>query len=100
MSNAEDIEKVRQEIMRLRELLDIMRDKLEDGERAYAGLFSSFSAEEVSGIAEKDRQWKAAEKLVGDVSPLRQAVMQLRFDTHELERSFEELYDIIGSSEE
>src|SRR5260221_8245310 len=93
--SAEEIEKVRQEIMRFRELLNIMRVKLEEGERAYSKLFSDFSPEEIAGTKEKDLQGKAAQKLLPNVSPLRKAVMQMRFEARNLEHAFEELHDTI-----
>ncbi len=96
----EKVEKVRQQIMRFRELLNVMREKLDDGERAYAKLFSSFSPEDMAALKamkEKDQQWKLAENMVSDVSPLDKAVLQMRFETHNLERAFEELYDIIAT---
>jgi hypothetical protein len=96
----EEIEKVRQEIMRFRELLNIMRQRLENGERAYSQLFSNFSVEEMQGVKEKDLQWKLAEEIIDDLSPLRKAVMTARFDARELEKAFEELYDIIVAAQE
>ena len=95
----EEIEKVRQEIMRLRELLNIMRQNLDAGERSYAGLFSNCTPEEKTTMKEKDLQWKVAEQIVGDVSQLRNAVANLWFYTRELEKSFEELHGIIGYTE-
>lgn len=83
--------------MRFRELLTILSEKLQEGERAYAQLFSAFSEAEMKGVKEKDLQWKLAEYLVDDLSPLSRAVLQLRFDTREMGRSFEELYDVIVS---
>ena len=95
MSNPEAIEKVRQEIMRFRELLDILREKLDDGERIYEKLFSSLSPEEAALTKEKDRQWKLAEKMVADLSPLSRAVFQMYYEAREMERAFEELHNII-----
>ena len=97
MASDEEIEKIRQEIMRFRELLNIMRLKLEDGERAYAQLLAGRSAEEMSSLMEKDLQWKVAEALIADLSPLRKATMTMRFETRNLEAAFEELHDIIVS---
>ena len=51
MPTSEEIEKVRQEIMRFRELLNIMRQNLDDGERAYTQLFSNCSSEDRMKIA-------------------------------------------------
>jgi hypothetical protein len=95
MYSTEQIEKVRQEIMRFHELLGIMREKLEDGERAYAKLFASVPASELEGLREKDQQGRLAQTLIDDLTPLSNAVIRARFDAHELERAFEELYDII-----
>lgn len=95
MANSEDIEKVRQEIMRFRELPNIMRKNLEDRERAYAKLFVRFSAEEIAATGKKDLHWQAAEKMLPDVSPLRNAVGLMRFGARNLEYAFEELPDII-----
>ena len=100
MADPEQIEKVRQEIMRFRELLNIMRLRLDDGERAYTKLFANISPEDMNNMKEKDLQGKVAEEIVGDLSPLSKAVMKARFDAHELERAFEELYDIIVTVQE
>src|SRR5690348_8411773 len=96
----EAIEKVRQEIMRFRELLNIMRQRLDISERAYSQLFSNFSSEDMQGVKEKDLQWKLAEQIIDDLSPLSNAVMTARFDARELEKAFEELYDIIAAEPE
>lgn len=98
MTTAEDIEKVRQEIMRFRELLNIMRKNLEYGERTYANLFSGIPPEEVAGTKEKDLQWKLAEKMVADTSQLSRFALQMRFAARDLEKAFEELHDIIVSA--
>jgi DNA-directed RNA polymerase subunit F len=95
MANNEEIEKVRQEIMRFNELLHVMRRKLEYAERAYARLFQNCDPEDVKNLKEKDLQWKVAEQLVHDLSPLSIAVVQAQFDAREIERAFEELYNII-----
>ena len=100
MPTSEEIEKVRQEIMRFHELLNIMRANLEAGERAYTQLFADCSPEEMKTLKEKDLQWKVAEDMVGDVSQLRTAVSRMRFDARNLERAFEELHDIIVSGQE
>jgi hypothetical protein len=100
MAHSEEIEKVRQEIMRFRELLNIMRLKLEEGERAYAQLFANRSPEEMKNTKEKDLQLIVAQEIVGDLSPLSNAVLKARFDARELERAFEELYDVIVTVQE
>jgi hypothetical protein len=95
VATREQVEKVRQEIMRFRELLDLMRIDLETGERAYKKLFAGLSADEIAGLKEKDVQWKLAETMVNDLTPLSDAVIETRFNARNLERSFEELYDVI-----
>jgi len=98
----EQIEKVRQEIMRFHELLNIMRQNLEAGERAYGQLFSNCSPEDIKTMKEKDLQWKVAEQMVSGVSQisqLRKATADLWFYTRELEKGFEELHGIIGYTE-
>ena|SRR5579859_4088117 len=94
----EDIEKVRQEIMRFRELLDIMCQRLDAGERAYAQLFANCSLEDVQRLKTKDLQWKAAEQMIDDLTPLRRAVAQMHYEARNLERDFEELHGIVAST--
>ncbi len=100
MENSEEIESLRHKIMRFRELLNIMRLRLDEGEQAYARLFTTFSVEQDKNVKEKDLQRQLAEKMLGKPSDLRRAVMQMRFQSHELERAFEELYEIIESTEQ
>ncbi len=80
--------------MRLNELLGLMRGKLADGEHAYAALFAGLGKEDTAGLNHKEVQWKVAEQL-DDLTPLKEAVGKLRFDSRELEKAFAELYDII-----
>jgi hypothetical protein len=100
MNNSEEIEKIRQEIMRFRELLNIMGQQKESGDQAYARLFVACSPEEIRDVKEKDLQWKVAEAMLGDVSQLSLAVLQMRLAARELESAFEELYDIIVTVQE
>ncbi len=95
MADPEYVEKVRQEIMRFRELLNITRLKLEEGERAYEKLFSNCSPEDVKRVKHKDLQKMVALELVDNLKPLSVAVMQMRYDLQGMERAFEELYNII-----
>ena len=97
--NVEAIEKVRQEIMRFKELLGVMRRNLEHGERAYAQLFASFSPEEIADTKEKDLQWNLAQNIVDDVSALDRAAGQMHFYARNLEHAFEELHGIIVSTQ-
>lgn len=89
----EDIEKVRQGIMRYRELLDIMRFRLEEAEKAYEGLFTKYVPDERDGMEIKKLQWLIAERIIDQPIDLTRAVMQIRFDARDLEKAFEELYD-------
>jgi hypothetical protein len=100
MSDQEQVERVRQQIMRLRELLTLMSNTVGKAERDYARLFSSFSKEEKADLKEKDLQWKLAERMVGDLTPLKNTAMELRFNARDLERNFEQLYDNIVAAEE
>jgi hypothetical protein len=93
----DDIEKVRQAIMRFRELLTLMGHKVADGERAYAGLFDAPPLGTMTASKEKDRQWELAAYLVHDTTALNKAVLQARFDARDMERAFEELYDILAT---
>ena len=99
MTEQEDIERVRQAIMRFRELLTLMGEKLKDGELAYTQLFSKCTAEDVQRLKPKDLQWQVAEQLIDDLPPLRQSVGQMYYETRTLHREFEELYSIIASAE-
>lgn len=99
MASREAIEKVRQAMMRFRELLDITRQTLDNGERLYGGLLEVCSAEDRERLREKDLQWQAASIHVEDVSALTRAVGEVRFDVHELERAFEELHNIVLTNE-
>jgi hypothetical protein len=96
MTHAEDLEKKRQAVMRLRELLDHMRLKLDEGERAYARLFATFSEAEMRNTPEKEMQGRAAELLLTNPRPLENAILQMQFHARDLERAFEELYNIIA----
>lgn len=100
MADREDIEKVRQEIMRFRELLNVMRERLGDGERAYSQLFAQCLPGDMKTMKEKDLQWQVAEQIIDDLTPLRNGAMRARYDARELERAFEELYDIIATTPE
>ena len=97
MASAEEIEKIRQGIMRFRELLDIMQQRLEDGERTYAQFFAACSPDDREHLKTKDLQWKAAETMVNDPSPLSKAALIQFGYARELERAFEELHDNVAS---
>ncbi len=93
MSDPEQVEKTRQAIMRLRELLDLLRGELEAGEQAYARLFDGCTPEEIASLKQKDLQQRAALGLIDHPEALGDAALHLRFVMHNLERDFEQLYD-------
>ena len=97
MDKHERTEQIRQAIMRLRELLDIMQHTLDRGEREYDQLFALLSAAERDELKEKDQQWMIAERLLNDPSPVARTALTLRFQARDLERAFEEVHDhVIG----
>ncbi len=100
MADAEQIEKLRQGIMRLRELLDLLRADLETGEQAYARLFADCTPEDRATLKEKDLQRQAALALLDNSSPLRDAALHLRFAARNLERDFEQLHDNLIASDD
>jgi hypothetical protein len=95
VQNPEQIEKIRQEIMRFRELLDVMRTRLDLGDHLYAKLFAGLSDEEKDGKQEKALQTLAAYQLAADQKPLADAVLRMQFEAREFEKAFEELYGVI-----
>ena len=97
MPTRERTEKVRQQIMRMNELLGIMRGRLATGERAYEALFSAIPPEVRAQTHTKDLQWQVAESLE-DLAPLKDAVGELHFGARELEKAFAELYGIIAAT--
>jgi hypothetical protein len=90
MDQVEQIEKIRQAIMRYRELLDLMNMSLAKGEAAYQALFP---ADLPDNMPEKDRQWIAAEKLLADTSRLQRIALHLRLTCRDFEREFEQVHD-------
>jgi hypothetical protein len=72
---------------------------VDEGDRAYNALFASFTPQEIEAIKHKDLQWKLAEQL-DDLTELKRAVSKMRFAARELEKGFEELYDIIVTGEQ
>jgi len=87
----EDRERLRQAVMRFRELLDIMRLRLEHGEKAYTALFKNLTPE--AGLKEKEMQGLVADMLLSDSTPLQNAALDMRFFARDLERAFEEVHD-------
>lgn len=95
MADREDIEKVRQAIMRYRELLDVLQEHLNDGDRMYKRLIAQHAPEDTTGLSEKEVQWHVAEQIVDDTDALKRAVGHMRFQTYQMEREFSDLYDIL-----
>lgn len=95
MADPEQMEKVRQAIMRYRELLDVLRARTEASERRYAALFSGLDDRQ-RALPEKLQQREAAIHALDDLQPLRRAALRTQFDLRDLERAFEELYEHIA----
>lgn len=89
----EQVEKARQGIMRMRELLDFLRMHLEMGEKAYARLFEGLSAEDIEGLKEKEVQRLAAYNVIRDRTLITNPALGMRFNMRDLEHAFEELHD-------
>jgi hypothetical protein len=98
MFDEEEIEKVRQAIMRYRELLDLLHVRAGYAERAYEGLFAGLTGEQ-RALPEKLRQREAAVAALNDLEPLRRAALSIHFDLRDLERAFEDLYGNIAPEE-
>jgi hypothetical protein len=95
MTEHEDIERVRQAIMRYRELLDVMQEHLNEGDRMYKRLIAQHAPEDTTGMSEKEIQWEVAEQIVDDTEALKRAVGHMHFQTHQMERDFSDLYGIL-----
>jgi chromosome segregation ATPase len=95
MHDPEQVEKVRQAIMRYRELLDLLKARTETAERRYAALFSELD-EAQRALPEKLQQREAALRALDDLEPLRRAALRMHFDLRDLERAFEEVYGNIA----
>jgi len=98
MDYEEQFERSRQAVMRLRELLDLMREQLDEGERAYEQLFTHLTDEQRQTLKQKDLQGWGAIPLVDDPSALKKAALNLRFACRNLERDFEQLHDNLSDS--
>lgn len=91
----DNIERVRQQIMRFHELLDVTQARLDEQRRDYEALFASLPVDAIAGLREKDAQWKLAEAMLDDTTPLQKAVLRARFDCRELMHAYDELHGII-----
>jgi len=91
-TNLEATEKMRQAVMRLRELMDLMQGHLDEAERAYAGLFAHIAPDVLSTTHEKENQRLAALRLLDNPQPLAHTVLDLQSHARTFEREFEALY--------
>lgn len=94
--DTDQIEKVRQAIMRFRELLDQLKIRLANGERAYDSFFKDLPADQHATLPHKLLQREAAILALQDLEPLRRAVLHLQFEMRDLEHGFEHLYENIA----
>jgi hypothetical protein len=90
---SEKTEKVRQAIMRWRELLDILEACRQQSEANYQSLFERLSPNERATLKEKDQQWTIAAQLVDDPEQLKRALLKIRLSLRGLERDFDETYN-------
>lgn len=90
---SDEIERIRQAIMRWRELLDILASRQEASEAAYAALFQHLSEDERAVLKEKEQQWRIAEQIAEDTEELRRGLLKMRFAMRDLEREFESTHD-------
>ncbi len=93
MTSPEELEKARQGIMRMRELLDILHERLEEGERAYQQFFDGLSPEDTAGLKEKEMQRLAAYAVVDDRSRIMTPALHLCFVLRDLGSEFEQIHD-------
>lgn len=100
MTDPELLEKIRQAIMRYRELLNLVHGRVASAESGYEALFHRVPEEKRASLREKDLQREAALLALEDLEPLRRAVLKVHFDLREMERAFEELYNLIAPEEE
>jgi len=99
MDDAEKIEKIRQSVMRYRELLDLSTPHLADSEKKYAALFLDIPQDLRESLPEKSLQREAALRALPNLEPLQRAILRTHFDLHEMTRAFEELYGHIAPAE-
>ena len=94
----ETIERLRQGVMRYRELLDILHSQIEQGEQAYAELMARLSPDDTDGLSEKAIQGLLAKQLSDDPTPLGEAALTMRWHMRYMERDFEQVYDNVMAS--
>lgn len=99
MHTDEHIEKMRQAVMRLHELLEIMRHEVGKGDAAYQALFAHLTPDELL-LPYKQQQHVIAEMML-DTSrqPLADIAIGMRLHSRDFEREFEALYNNIISDD-
>lgn len=100
MATNEQIERIRQAIMRYRELLDIMQGQLDEGDRLYRRLIVQHAPKNAAEMREKEIQWHVAEQIVDDPEALKVAVQHMKFALYQMERDFEQVLDILTAEPE
>lgn len=96
MTSTEHVEKVRQAIMRYRELLDLLHTSVANAEKNYAALFDSVTQEQKESLPEKLLQREAALIAIENMEPLRRAALNMQFRMRDFERGFEDIYNNIA----
>lgn len=100
MATQEQIERIRQAIMRYRELMDIMQGQLDEGDRMYKRLIAQHAPEDAANRREKEIQWHVAAQIVDDPEALKVAVRHMKFALYQMERDFEQVLDILETEPE
>jgi hypothetical protein len=95
----EQYEKIRQAIMRYRELLDLTKGHLAEAEKTYAALLGHLTPQERAQLPAKEQHGLAAQKAMQDLAPLRQAVWGAYFNLHQMTQAFSELQDNINTNQ-
>lgn len=93
MTNREQHEKLRQAIMRYRELMDIAQAMMARAERDYHHLFADVPEQARATLAEKALQGEAAKLAMNNLKPLQDALLRLRFGFYDLSKEFEQTYN-------
>ena len=86
--------------MRMRELLDILHARVDEGERAYQHFFDGLSPEDTAGLKEKEIQRLAAYAIVDDRSQIMTPALHLCFVLRDLANEFEQIHDNFVEVEE
>jgi hypothetical protein len=95
MSEELDVERVRQAIMRYRELLDVLSQRMQQAEKRYDALFAPLPQEKKT-LPVKALQCEAALLALTDMEPLRKATLAVYYDLHDMTKAFEDMYNNIA----